>query len=454
MGRRGTGLVGLVVGALALGACAGGGGGGTVTIPPGGDRSAHGLQVGTGSRVEVSLEQVGAADAVVAATWRAGFAALAASDEPGGAVVSPASLVVALAMLAEGASGASAATFDQVLGASGDARTDAVNALSAALARWEGDPSLVAAKHPPETPMVHLANQVVVDDDQTIAEPYLDRLVTGYGAGVLVTDLSSGAGKKDLDAWVAKNTGGLVEESAIQPASDLVLVLQNAIALAARWSTQFEANLTHDAPFTLPDGDRVDVPTMHQNSWYAYAELDGWRALRLEYAPSSADAGNPAAGLHADVMLPPEGSSAAADPATADPATVAALTAALDAAEPGTDADLALPKLDMTTKVNLLASLQAMGLGHLLTPETAGLDGLLVDPPGPPYVGQAWQQAVLQVDEEGTRAAAVTELGMMAGSARVEQPIQFVVDRPYLFVVGDSDTGWPLFLASVLDPRS
>ena len=95
-----------------------------------------------------------------------------------------------------------------------------------------------------------------------------------------------------------------------------------------------------------------------------------------------------------------------------------------------------------------------MGLGHLLTPETAGLDGLLVDPPGPPYVGQAWQQAVLQVDEEGTRAAAVTELGMMAGSARVEQPIQFVVDRPYLFVVADSGTGWPLFLASVLDPRS
>ncbi len=94
-----------------------------------------------------------------------------------------------------------------------------------------------------------------------------------------------------------------------------------------------------------------------------------------------------------------------------------------------------------------------MGLGRLLDPDTAGLDGLLVDPLGLPFVGQAWQQAVLRVDEEGTRAAAVTEIGVAGGAAPAPEPVEFVVDRPYLFVVGDGETGLPLFLAAVLDPR-
>jgi serine protease inhibitor len=443
MGRR-TAVAGLVACVLALGACAGGGTP-VKTIPPGGDRSAHGLQMGAGVRAAVALDEASAADSVVAATWRAGFAALAAGD-PGeaqaGSVVSPASFLVALAMLAEGADGASAATLDAVLGAPGQARTDAVNALSASLARYDGDPAAVNAKELPEKPVVHVANQVVVDDRWRITEAYLDRLVTGYGAGVLVTDLSSDVGTKDLDAWVNKHTGGLVKKSAIVPDPMLALVLQNAVALAARWQQPFDANATSDQEFTLRGGQQVTVPTMHETGCFAYVQRDGWRALRLPYA----------ADLHADVILPPEGSPAAADPARADPATVAALVAALDTAE-AQDALVSLPKLDMTTKVDLLGSIRAIGLGQLLDPGTAGLDGILEEPHLPLYLGQAWQQAVLKVDEEGTRAAAVTELGVAMGSAPAIPPVQFLVDRPYLVAVGDGDTGWPLFLASVLDPR-
>jgi serine protease inhibitor len=411
------------------------------TIGPGGDRTAHGLQVGSGVRVAVALDEATAADAVVAATWRAGFAALAASHEPSGAVVSPASFVVALAMLGEGATGETVAAFDAALGASGPSRTQAVNALTTSLARYEGDPAVVAAKDLPARPMVHVANQVVADDRVRVQETYLDRLVAGYGAGVLVTDLSSAAGKRDLDAWVARNTGGLVKESAIVPDENLHLVLQNAIALAARWAQPFDGNVTRDEPFTLASGEQVVVSTMHATVDLPYVERDGWRAVRLPYTE----------GLHADVILPPAGSSAATDPASADPATVAALGAALDSAAP-TNALLALPKLDMTTKADLLGAVRAIGLGRLLDPATAGIDGILVDPPGRPYLAQAWQQAVLQVDEAGTRAAAVTELAI-ASSAGVVTPLQLVVDRPYLFVVSDDRAGWPLFLASVLDPR-
>lgn len=404
---------------------------------------------GQGERVEVALSSATSTGDVVEASWRAGFAALGAGDDAAGTVVSPASLVVALSMLAEGASGESAAALDAALGASGDARTDAVNALSATLARYEGDPAAVGAKVLPEIPVVHLANQVVVDDQQDAQPDYLDRLRAGYGAGVLVTDLAGEDGKRALDAWVRDNTGGLIKESAITPNPALVLVLQNAVALAARWSTSFDPNVTQPADFTRADGTATSVDMMHLATPFAYVEQDGWRAVRLPYV--QVDDGNPQ--LYADVVLPPEGSDSAADPAVADPATVAALSAALDEQTP-VDVLLALPKLDLTTSLDLLPALEAMGLGMLTSPQTAGLDGLLIDPPAPPYVAQAVQQGVLQVDEDGTRAAAVTEIGVAAGAAPPQDPITMTVDRPYLLAITDGATGWPLFLASVLDPSA
>ena len=423
----------MLVGVLGLAACGNGG-------------PAPEMLEGQGARVAVTLAGASAADDVVAASWRAGFAALGAGDEPAGTVVSPASLVVALSMLAEGAAGEPAAALDAALGAGGDARTDAVNALSATLARYEGDPAAIGAKKLPDVPVVHLANQVVVDDDQTAQQAYLDRLTAGYGAGVLVTDLGSDVGKRALDAWVRENTGGLIKQSAITPDPTLVLVLQNAVALAARWSTPFEASATHPDEFTRADGTRVTVDMMATTASFGYVEQDGWRAVRLPYVQPD---GSPP--LYADVILPPQGSDAAADPALADPALVEALSSALDA-QATTDVVLALPKVDLTTSLDLTPVLDALGLGALMDPQTARLDGLLVDPPAPPYVGQATQQAVLQIDEDGTRAAAVTEIGLAAGAAPPQDPIRMTVDRPFLFVITDGASGWPLFLASVLEP--
>ncbi len=175
---------------------------------------------------------------------------------------------------------------------------------------------------------------------------------------------------------------------------------------------------------------------------FGYVEQDGWRAVRLPYVQP---AGSPP--LYADVVLPPQGSDAAADPSLADPGVVEALSAALGT-QANVDVRLALPKVDLTTSLDLTSVLDTLGLGALMDPRTARLDGVLVDPPAPPYVGQATQQAVLQVDEDGTRAAAVTEIGLAAGAAPPQDPIAMTVDRPFLFVLTDGATGWPIFVAS------
>jgi serine protease inhibitor len=316
------------------------------------------------------------------------------------------------------------------------------------LAPYDGDPAVVQDEELPQSPVLHLADQAVVHEEYAVAEEYLAALAEQFDAGIQRTDLTSSDATRVLDAWVRHHSGGLVERSAIEPNGDLRLVLQDAVVLAARWEQPFAPGGTHDRPFTLGDGEVVDVETMAATVDVPYAEVDGWRAARLPYVEA----------FHSDVLLPPEGT----DPTSATPELLAAVDKALDKAldaapdaasgEDGpTSMVLTLPTLDVRGEpLDLLDPIAALGAPSVLDPATADLTGI-----GPEdlFLGQAAQQAVLLVDEDGTRAAAVTEFGAEAGSAPVEPPVELRLDRPFLMTVDHTDTSWPLFLAAIRDPR-
>lgn len=399
-------------------------------------------------RRSVAVSDAPAVPDVVAATDELGRAMLAPGLLEGSGcpahqgpvtVVSPASLAVALAMLAEGAGTTTRDALDAALGASGDARTDAFNALAAAVGRYDGDPAVVQDDELPDTPLLHLANQAVIDDQLTPLDAYLDALAEGFGAGLQHADLGGQEGKAVLDAWANEHTGGLIDASAIEPDPDLRLVLQNAVLLAARWQQPFTD--TRDAePFTLADGSQVRAEAVWGMPEVPYAVVGGWRAVRLPYTE----------GFHADVILPPAGSETMSDdgaPAPPDAATWAALDAALAGTEPRT-VELTMPTLDVRTgPMDLCAALHAAGLGELYgEPDLSGISDDDLN------LAQAFQQVVLQVDAEGTVAAALTELGMQATSAPLGD-VEMTVDRPYLLRITHTDTSWPLFLAAIGDPR-
>lgn len=381
----------------------------------------------------VSVAEASALPDVVAATRRIGTVTLAAAPTGENAVVSPSSLAVALAMLAEGARTHTLAELDQVLGASDGERRDAFAALRGVLLEHDGDPAVVQADELPGSPLVHLAAQVVVDDQLDVDPAYLEALAVTFDAGAQRVDLGTSDGTEVLGSWVRHHSGGLIEDTAIEPDPDLRLVLQDAVVLAARWAQPFEEHATHDADFTLADGTVVQAETMNAMLDVAYAEVDGWRAARLEYVDA----------LHADVVLPPEGT----DPAGVTPELLTALDQELDAAA-GMSVQVALPTLDISPEpLDLMNVFATLGAPSLPTaPDLSGLG------PGDLAVQQAKQQAVLRVDEDGTVAAAVTEIGVGETSAPMpEQELR--LDRPFLFSVAHTDTSWPLFLAAVRDPR-
>lgn len=389
----------------------------------------------------VPLQGAAALADAVAATEELGAGLLAGTEPAENRVVSPASVAVALAMLAEGADGASLEALEEALGASGPERAEAFGALQAAVLAYDGDPAIVQEDELPEEPVLHLANRIALDEDfeTLVSSEFLDSLARNFDAGTAVADLGSDSGKEVLDAWVEEHTGGLIEESAIEPDENLALVLQNAILLAARWQSPFEESDTHAVPFTTGTGEEIEIERMHQAVVLTYAEDDQGQAIRLPYT----------AGFAMDVYLPPMGS----DPAELDASVWDELESAVDN-DQQTEVNVGLPLLELQTELGLTGPLSQLGLGDLFDDETADLTGITQHAGDGEelFVGQAEHQAVLNVDEEGTVAAAVTELGIGVTSAPAPPEAEMLIDRPYLLRIVHTETGWPLFLAVINDP--
>jgi serine protease inhibitor len=394
----------------------------------------HGEEVGSAQQYEpASLSAAEALADVVSASTRFGADSLAASAQGQNVVLSPASIMVALAMLAEGAEGPAAAELDELLGAAGADRTSAFSALQAAVLEYDGDPAAVQEDDLPDTPLLHLANQLVLSDSTSPDQDFLDVLASSFDAGVVTADFTAADSQQLLDEWVHEHTGGMVKESAVEtPNNDLVFVLQNAIVMAAQWQVQFDPSNTAERDFTTAAGDTVEAETMQQTFEAAYAEHDDAQVIRLPYTE----------GFAMDVVLPAE----AAAPADFTAQDWTAVDAAF-ADEAQTIVDLALPTVDLQTNKDLVTLLQSMGAPNTV----AGNDLSRIDPAV--EINQAAHQTVLTIDEEGTVAAAVTEIAGVT-SAPVDPPdsVKMTVDRPYLVRVVHQETNWPLFMASIADP--
>ncbi|MEU4387915.1 serpin family protein [Promicromonospora sp. NPDC023805] len=397
----------------------------------------EGLERSDAERMFIAVADAPEIAGAALATEELGLHALRASTEPEeNALVSPASLSFALALLAEGAYGETGVALDEALGASDDDRTSAYNALQGALLEHDGDPAVAQDDELPEDPVLHLANQAVLDDELEVDPDYLDRIATSFDAGVQRTDLGSDTGKKVLDAWVNHHTGGLIEKSAIEPDPKLSLVLQNAVLLAARWETPFAEYSTSDEDFTGPSGTEP-TEMLHASESYAYTESDsGWAAVRLPFVEA----------FHADILLPPVGT----DPADVTPDTLTDLAAALDTATPR-PVDLMMPTLELDPPtLDLAPALEEAGLGGLYdAPDLTGITNI-----ANLQVSQVMQQAYLSLDEAGTVAAAVTEIAAeTTGAMPTEIPVWMPVDRPYLLRIAHTETKLPLFLAAVRSPQ-
>jgi serine protease inhibitor len=356
-------------------------------------------------------------------------------DGSGGNVVSsPGSALIALAMLRAGASGETAAELDAVLGLPLERRDEAMNALLGSLAKFDGDPGSVDEDNPPRKPVMHAANGMFVDKDVPAGESFLATLARHYGTGVYPVDFSDeGATKPAIDAWVDRNTGGRIKEAPAKYDPRNTFSLLNSVYFAAAWETPFDPGSTSDLPFTLAGGDQIDVPAMHNLLEIKYAEGAGWQGVDLPYAD----------GFVMRLVLPDAGTDA-----SFGAPQLGEIADALDAA-PLQTVQIQLPRWDYKCSFDLRQVLEAAGLQKTLTTTE---DFNAIQPRM--TITHAGQAANITVAEKGTVAAGVTQINGRVTSAppRPEHTIHF--DRPFHYQIVHVETGLPLFMGTVADPRS
>jgi serpin B len=332
----------------------------------------------------------------------------------GQTVVSPLSLNLALLMAAEGAKGATRA---ELLAAAG--------LTEETMAQYAADAMALTG--------VSIANAVFIKDGFGVLDAYDAMLKERYQAERFAIN---GADVNDkVNAWVKEKTQGMIEELLKQPPDpDLMLMLVNALALKADWSDPFEAENTWKQAFHAANGD-ADIDFMHMTSFMPYAELDGMKAVRLTYEGSN---------LGLTVILPDGGIAAALDKLAASEVDWAA------AFSEQAEVSLALPKLNASDTLSLIDTLKALGVKEAfgMTADFSGIDGakdLLI--------GTVLQKTRLDIDEKGTTAAAATSIGMNAKAMpMMDPPVEFTVDRPYILLLTDGDTGLTLFAAAIDKP--
>jgi serine protease inhibitor len=364
--------------------------------------------------------------------------ALLADGGNGNVVSSPWSLLVALAMLRAGASGETAAEMDSVLQFPVEKRDEAMNSLLRSLEKFDGDPGAVDEDNPPRKPVMHTANGLFVDKGVPTGESFLDTLARHYGTGVYPVDFSdAGATKPAIDAWVNRNTGGRIKEAPAQYDPANTFSLLNSLYFASAWNAPFDPAMTSDLPFTTASGEEIEVPAMHNEVKMKYAEGAGWQGVDLPYAD----------GFVMRLVLP-EGT-AAARPASAafgvDKLTEIADT--FDTARPAS-VQIQLPRWDHKSSFDLRRVFESLGLDKMLATRE---DFNNIQPEM--MVTQAAQAANITVAEKGTIAAAVTQINGMATGAAPEPELTIDFDRPFHYQIVHVETGLPLFMGTVADPR-
>ncbi|WP_456786988.1 serpin family protein [Cellulomonas sp. P5_C5] len=273
---------------------------------------------------------------------------------------------------------------------------------------------------------LRMSNRLWPSTYATPAPEYLDDLATAYEASVETLDFGDDpvGSTVRINEQTSEDTAGLIPTLLDEPVpEDTYAVLTNALHLDASWRSPFVS--TEREPFTTPAGER-DVDMMHGADGTARA-ADGWLAVDLPYRDGT---------LQATAVLPPQ---------DVDPCGVT--TGTLDAladAEAET-ADVVLPRLHVAQSHDLRDTLEALGLP--LTGDFRRLGPNLA-------IDAVVQKTTLDVDEQGTEAAAATAIVAVPVSAPWPPPVAVVLDRPFLLLLTDTATGSPLFTAVIQDPTA
>jgi serpin B len=349
-------------------------------------------------------------------------------------ILSPFNIATALSMALAGARGQTAGEIQSVLRLHYDATYDA--ALGALLAGLAQDCNAGGNE-------LHTANGLWVQKGFAIQPAFENTLSGSYHAPLTPLDFIADpeASRSQINRWTEEQTKEKIKDLLAAGSIDAQtrLVLTSAIYFYGKWQDPFATSRTEAAPFTLPAGATTQANFMNQTSHFAYAETPSAQILEMRYAGTE---------IAFDVLLP---KTLTGLPDLEKSLTPESLTGWLGSLA-SRNVQLSLPKFRAESAFSLGKVLSTMGMP---TAFTGRADFSGIDPKRGLAISQVVHKAFVDVDEQGTEAAAATGITMRATAVRrPEQAVVFRADHPFLFLIRDTRTGVVLFIGRLMNPRS
>ncbi|MCL5103582.1 MAG: serpin family protein [Armatimonadetes bacterium] len=281
-----------------------------------------------------------------------------------------------------------------------------------------------------------VANAVWISKRAPIVPYFVDTAKKYYKAEASNLDFTDPSAASIINKWVRQETGGLIDNIA-EGLDDLtMLCLTNAVYFKGVWTHRFDKEQTHDMPFVLANGNVKRVPMMWQNGTFRYYQANGFDALALPYGSGR---------INMYVFLPNKNSSLSAFLSDLSAKNWEKWMSGFQ----GTRLRVFLPRWKLECQTSLREPCTRLGMGIAFDPDQSNFRGLCTcDDRNNVYISVLKQKAFVEVNEEGTEAAAATFGLFRARSV----PPEFRASRPFFYAIRDDRTGEILFMGSIVDP--
>jgi len=281
---------------------------------------------------------------------------------------------------------------------------------------------------------LNIANALVLTGGD-VSREYKNILKNNYDAEIFPGGLAA------INGWVKKKTEGKIEKILEELDANSVCVLLNAIYFKGTWASPFEKNRTMNAPFTVSSSKRVTVPLMYQKDKFKMLDEADFQMVDIPYQGQN---------LSMVVVLPRAVEGLAALEKQLSIENLQGWLSKLDANDAG-EIKLYLPKFKLEPGYDLVSPCMKMGMKDAFELSKADFSGMGWRK-GDLYISQIKHKAVVEVNEEGTEAAAATAVEMATKSMPFH-PV-FRADHPFFFMIRDKVSGTVLFMGRMVDPAN
>ena len=284
-----------------------------------------------------------------------------------------------------------------------------------------------------------LANAIFYRNGFSVKPPFLATMSNDYKATVKGLDFAAPSSLTTINKWASDNTNGKIPEVLSEISEYAVMFIMNALYFNGDWSYQFDKSLTDELPFHPDGGTTTDVTTMKGEVGSKVAWGNDFRAIEMPYGQTN---------FTMVVIVPDETLSALYPSFTYQ--VWDKLTSDLDAHPEFGKTIVTMPKFKFSYEKYLNDQLMSMGMFDAFSDFRADLSGISDNQI---YVDFVKQNTFVEVDEEGTEAAAVTTIGINLTSVGDPQPNQFIIDKSFIFAIRERTTNTLLFIGQVINPK-